>query len=114
MVNGIDHRLFDGGIRIIPETIGFGSVVVFDDCLLKIVGLDMAQRVTSDTGKRTCKGLLVKTIPTCPFRKPDHINLCRREELLWMIAKKEQADVFWQSRFIGTTYHIHLPSQIFG
>jgi hypothetical protein len=69
VVNGIYHRLFDGGIRIIPETLGFGPVGVFDNRLFEIVGLDMAQCVTSDTGKRACKGLLVKAIPTRPLEK---------------------------------------------
>jgi len=95
----IHHRFFDGSIGIIPETPGFGQVGVFDYRLLEIVGMDMAQCVTSDTCKRGCKDLLVKAISSRPFREPDDINLCRREDILRMVVKKEQADVFRRGCF---------------
>ena len=98
MVNCIDHRLFDGDIGKVPETLGLGPVGVFDNRLFEIVCLDITQCVTGDTGKRAFKGLLVKAIPAWSFREPDHVDLCCREEPSRVIIEKEQANVLRQSR----------------
>ena len=53
MIDGVRQSLLDRPIGIVPEAVGLGSVIMFEDSLLKDVVLDMCQRLAQLDVQRT-------------------------------------------------------------
>ena len=111
MVDGVAESLFDGRHREVPEPLGFGLVGVLDDRLLQVVALDIPRRIAQYRRQRPTKLLLFEIVAAWAVRKPDHIDLRRREVLVRVVVEEQQANVLGEEGFRGASDDVHASSE---
>ena len=112
MVDSVDHGLFDGSKREVPEPLGFRAVRMFDDRLLQVVSFDKQDRIAGDLRERSREYLLLELVAAGTFGKPDHVDLGGGEELAGLVVEEQQSDVARQRGLCRPAHHIHLPPEV--
>ena len=113
MIDRIDHRLLNRGMGKIPEPLGLRPIGVLDDCLLKVVALNVINRITGNACQRPLKDLLLEAVTACTLGEPDHIDLSSGKEPVRRFIEEQQTDVLRESGFRRAAYDIHLAPKCF-
>ena len=79
--------------------------------LLQVVVLDVAHRIAQDRRQRPAKLLLLEIVPAGAVRKPDHVDLSRREVLVRAVVEEQEANVLGKQGFRGAADDVHASSE---
>ena len=112
MIDRIHHRLLDGSIGEIPETLRLWPIGMLEDRLLEIIPLDEAQSIPRDLAERPLEFLLLKAISSLSLGEPDHIDLSDREESFRMLVEEEKPHILGQRSLARSSNDIHLTTEI--
>ena len=112
MVDGVDHRFFNGADREIPGSLGLRLVGILDHGFFQVVTFDVADRLAENDGQRPAKLFLLELIAARPIGKPDHINLGGRKKPVWPLVEEQQTYVLGKHRLGGAADDIQALAQV--